>query len=87
MTMDQGLASRLKPKQRQIAWLVGQGLTNKEIARSLNLSAFTVRNEVAEILRLLPAKNRSQVAFLVGQSVGGSAQRSSQPSLAPSSLP
>ncbi len=74
MMNDTGLTSALKPKQRQIAFLVGQGMTNREIGEMLDLSAFTVRNEVSDIGRRLRARNRSQIAFMVGQSLAGSSR-------------
>jgi DNA-binding NarL/FixJ family response regulator len=61
----------LTAREQQIAILVAQGLSNKEIAQQLRLSQFTVRNEVINILRKLELKNRIQVAFLVGQGQNG----------------
>ena len=49
-------------------FLIAKGLTDREIAERLNLSVFTVHNEVISILRALKARNRSHMAFLVGQS-------------------
>ncbi len=74
MMLEPGLTLALKPKQRQIAYLVGQGMTNREIGETLNLSAFTVRNEVADMGRRLRARNRSQIAFMVGQSLAGDSE-------------
>jgi DNA-binding NarL/FixJ family response regulator len=61
----------LTAREQQIAILVAQGLSNKEIAQQLCLSQFTVRNEVINILKKLDLKNRIQVAFLVGQGQNG----------------
>ena len=47
-------------RQQQLISLVAQGLTNKEIARRLNLSEFTVRNHIHRILKRVDAENRSQ---------------------------
>ena len=52
----------LAPRDQQIALLVAHGLTNAQIAKQLNLSVFTVRNQVIKLLRMLGLKNRSQVA-------------------------
>jgi DNA-binding NarL/FixJ family response regulator len=59
--------NKLTPKEQQIAKLVAQGLTNKEIAQRLGSSPFTVRNQVKIIIRKLELKNRIQVAYLIGQ--------------------
>ena len=57
----------LSLRERQLALLIADGLTNREMAERLGLSVFTVRNVVARILRKLKAKNRSQIAFAVGR--------------------
>jgi DNA-binding NarL/FixJ family response regulator len=59
--------NQLTHREQQIALLLAQGLTNKEIAERLYLSRFTVRNEANTIFRKLGLKNRVQVAFLLGQ--------------------
>ncbi len=53
----------LSLRERQLALLIANGLTNREMAEKLGLSVFTVRNEVGRILRKMKAKNRSQIAF------------------------
>ena len=63
--------NNLTAREQQIAILVAQGLSNKEIAQQLCLSQFTVRNEVINILRKLDLKNRIQVAFWLGQGQNG----------------
>ncbi len=57
----------LSRRERQLALLIADGLTNREMAEKLGLSVFTVRNEVGRILRKLKAKNRTQIAFVVGR--------------------
>ncbi len=57
----------LSLRERQLALLIADGLTNREMAERLGLSVFTVRNEVGRILRKLKAKNRTQIAFAVGR--------------------
>ena len=57
----------LSLRERQLALLIAEGLTNREMAERLGLSVFTVRNEVGRILRKLNAKNRTQIAFAVGR--------------------
>jgi DNA-binding NarL/FixJ family response regulator len=48
----------LTHRQRQLAGLVAMGKTNKEIAASLNLSEFTVKNHVRRIMRQVDARTR-----------------------------
>lgn len=50
----------LTERESEILSLIGQGLSNKEIAKSTYLSENTVRNYVSSILHKLGFKNRSQ---------------------------
>jgi DNA-binding NarL/FixJ family response regulator len=59
--------NQLTRREQKIVALIAQGLTNKEIAQRLDLSVFTVRNQVKVIMRKLELKNRVQVAYLSGQ--------------------
>lgn len=52
----------LTPREREVAELVGQGLTNREIAERLYLSERTAQNHVQKILTKLQLPNRSQIA-------------------------
>ena len=52
----------LTPRQRQIAALVADGLSNKQIARSLSIERATVKNHVHTILIKLGITRRDQVA-------------------------
>ena len=47
-------------RQQQLVTLVAKGLTNKEIASCLNLSEFTVRNHIHNILKQVDASSRSE---------------------------
>jgi len=47
-------------RQQKLVALVGEGLTNKEIASDLNLSEFTVKNHIHLILKRLKAGNRRE---------------------------
>lgn len=47
-------------RQQQLTTLVAKGLTNKEIAACLNLSAYTVRNHIHRIMKQVDAKSRGQ---------------------------
>lgn len=53
---------RLTPRERQVAHLIGQGLSNKEIARRLCISLPTVKNHVHNILQKLDVSRRGQAA-------------------------
>jgi two-component system nitrate/nitrite response regulator NarL len=48
----------LSRRQQQLASFLAKGLTNKEIAATLNLSEFTVKNHVHRIMRQLNAESR-----------------------------
>jgi DNA-binding NarL/FixJ family response regulator len=55
----------LTRRELEVAELVGQGLTNREIAKRLMLSERTAQNHVQHILTKLGLANRSQVAVWV----------------------
>lgn len=58
-------AEPLTPREREVAKLVAQGLTNREIAARLYLSERTAQNHVQHILTKLDLPNRSQIAVWV----------------------
>lgn len=55
---------QLTDREREVLALVGQGLSNAEIARRLHLVEGTVKSYVSTILTRLDAKNRVQAAIL-----------------------
>jgi DNA-binding NarL/FixJ family response regulator len=55
-------APRLTRREREIANLIGEGLTNREIASRLYVSERTAQNHVHHILTKLDLTNRSQIA-------------------------
>jgi DNA-binding NarL/FixJ family response regulator len=65
----------LTPREREVAMLISQGLTNQQIAETLIVTRGTVANHVAHILTKLGLANRTQVAaYVVGSpSSAGSA--------------
>jgi DNA-binding NarL/FixJ family response regulator len=60
-----GESLELSERERQIATLLVEGFTNKEIAVQLFLSTETIKSHVARILRKLGARNRVQAAVLL----------------------
>lgn len=52
-------------RQRQLIALVAQGLTNKEIAASLNLSEFTVKNHIHRIMKQVDADTRYEAVDMI----------------------
>ena len=55
-------ASPLTPREREVAALVGQGLTNREIATRLTITEHTAENHVVHILNKLGVRSRVQIA-------------------------
>jgi DNA-binding response OmpR family regulator len=55
----------LTPRQIDVARLVSQGLSNAEIAKQLELSYFTARNHIEQIILKLGVPNRAGVGAVV----------------------
>jgi len=55
------------PRQRQLAQLIRQGFSNKELAAQLNLSEQTVKNHVHRMLRKVGAPDRATMAEMAGR--------------------
>lgn len=55
--------SRLSEREREVLHSLGEGLSNRDIARRLFLSEGTVRNHVTSILSRLGLSNRMQAAL------------------------
>jgi len=49
---------RLSPRQAEIMMLVNKGMTNKQIAKDLDISPATVKTLLERLLRISKAKNR-----------------------------
>lgn len=54
----------LTPREREVLALIGQGASNREIAKALFLSEGTVKNHVTNILGRLGLRDRTQAALL-----------------------
>ncbi|HZO32921.1 MAG TPA: helix-turn-helix transcriptional regulator [Chloroflexota bacterium] len=65
----------LTARQREIAGLIAQGLTNGQIAARIVVSRGTVGNHVGHMLRRLGVKNRAQIAaWAIRQGTGDRGQ-------------
>ena len=51
----------MTPQQQRIAQLVGQGLSNAEIAHRLSLEISTVKSHISRLLQRLDLHNREQL--------------------------
>ncbi|MFC8349634.1 ATP-binding protein [Streptomyces sp. NPDC057280] len=65
---DAGDRVALTPRQLQVALLVADGLTNRQIAQALDIAEWTVVNHVRGVMRKLGCSSRVQVAWAVGRS-------------------
>jgi DNA-binding NarL/FixJ family response regulator len=59
-------APALTARERQTAELIGTGLSDKEIARRLNISLVTTKSHVHNLLGKLNAQRRGQVVSRLG---------------------
>ena len=57
----------LTARQQEVIQLIRDGLTNKEIGRSLNLAEGTVKAHVNAVFRALSVHNRASVAAMLSQ--------------------
>lgn len=56
--------SSLSSREQEVLVMISKGLTNKEIARVLSISQFTVRNHVNHILEKLGASDRTEAVSI-----------------------
>lgn len=59
------MTARLSPRERAVAALVAEALTNKQIAARLEISESRVKNYITEILRKTGLVSRVAVALAV----------------------
>lgn len=55
----------LTDRQREVALLVAGGLSNREVADTLDLSEGTIKNHIKDIFRALGVTNRTQLALQI----------------------
>lgn len=53
---------RMTPREREVIQLIGDGLSNKEIATRLNIAAHTVKSHVRNVMEKLQLHTRLQIA-------------------------
>ena len=58
---------KLAPREREVLRLLGEGMTNLEIARALHLGHNTVKSYVSHVLNKLGVRNRVEGALLAKQ--------------------
>jgi DNA-binding NarL/FixJ family response regulator len=61
------MTAGLSGREKEVLQLVSTGLTNKEVARILKLSQFTVRNHLNHITQKLDATDRTEAIFVALQ--------------------
>jgi two-component system, NarL family, response regulator DevR len=64
---DRGALAPLSPQEERVIALLAEGLTNREIASTLNLKPTTVKNYLHNIFEKLGIQRRSQAAALVAR--------------------
>ncbi|TCO51886.1 putative ATPase [Kribbella antiqua] len=67
VTTKPGLAGRLTRREREIAGLIGEGLSNREIAARLVISQRTAETHVEHILSKLSFNSRTQIARWIAE--------------------
>jgi len=61
------MTAGLSPREREVLELVAKGLTNKEVANTLQISQFTVRNHLNHITGKLEVTDRTEAIFVAIQ--------------------
>ncbi len=61
----ENMLKELTPREMEIAKLIGQGKSNKEISEILYITEGTVKNHVSRILDKLAIRDRTQLALLI----------------------
>jgi len=61
------IGQHLSERERDVLVLLAKGMSNKQIAKQLNRSPYTVRSHVSQIIEKLGAANRAEAAALAVQ--------------------
>lgn len=64
---ERGDSTALTPRQLQVALLVAEGLTNRQIADRLDIAEWTVVNHVRSVMRKLGCGSRIHIAWAIGR--------------------
>jgi len=59
--------NKLSPREIEVAKLIAQGKSNREISELLYISESTVKNHISNILRKLELKDRVDIATLISR--------------------
>ena len=59
--------SALTRREKEIATLVAQGMTNRQIATELSISEHTAATHIAKILKKLGLQSRAQIGFWLAE--------------------
>lgn len=62
---NQAWRQQLTPREQEVALAVGEGATNKEIARRLEITERTVKFHVSALLEKLGVRDRLQLSLLI----------------------
>jgi DNA-binding NarL/FixJ family response regulator len=63
--MTEKKRKHLSQREQDVTRLLVRGVSNKEIARALDIEVVTVKRHVGNILRKLGARNRKQAAMML----------------------
>lgn len=55
-------AVRMTPRERQVILLLGEGMSNKEIAQKMHISTYTVKSHIHNIMEKLALHTRLEIA-------------------------
>jgi len=70
MTITENSPTNLTERERQIAGLVSEGLSNKGIGRVLNITDGTIKVHLHHIFQKLEISNRTVLATFAQRSLG-----------------
>ncbi len=65
MQREEDIFNNLTPREMEIARLIGEGKSNKEISEILYITEGTVKNHVTKILDKMDLRDRTQLAILL----------------------